>query len=269
VIVRQVVLHLVDRTRSISVPGGGSELRPVTTIVRYPVGLPPPLPLVVFGHGFAETPGPYTPLLEAWTKAGYVVAAPVFPLGNENAPGGPNEQDLPHQPRDMSLVISALLARSAAASGTFSGMVRRDQIAVAGQSDGGDTALAAAYDPRVRDTRVRSAVILSGAFDPFVSQFAMPAGGVPLLAVQGTADTINPPGLTYAFYDGASAPKYLLRLIGAPHLAPYTQPGPELRAVERVSLAFLDCYLKRSCRSLSGLVSAGGAGSRTALNSEA
>jgi hypothetical protein len=61
---------------------------------------------VIFGHGFAVTPGIYTPLLQYWARAGYVVAAPIFPLGNANAPGGPNESDLVNQPRDMSFVIT-------------------------------------------------------------------------------------------------------------------------------------------------------------------
>ena len=55
--------------------------------------------------GSRLTPHVYAPLLDAWARAGYVVAAPVFPLGNANAPGGPNESDLVepagrHAPRD-------------------------------------------------------------------------------------------------------------------------------------------------------------------------
>ena len=114
-----------------------------------------PYPLVVFGHGFAVTPGLYIPLLRAWARAGYVVAAPVFPLENANAPGGPNESDLPNQPADMSLVISRMRAAARATSGPLSRLVAPREIAVTGQSDGGDTALAVAYDPRYRDPRAR------------------------------------------------------------------------------------------------------------------
>src|SRR5215469_452782 len=109
------VLHLVDRSRTIRLPGGKRVPRPVTTYLWYP---PPsagggPWPLVVFGHGFATTPFRYRRLLQAWAAAGYLVAAPVFPLGNAHAPGGPDENDIVNQPRDMSFVITQLLAASA------------------------------------------------------------------------------------------------------------------------------------------------------------
>jgi hypothetical protein len=62
--------------------------------------------------------------------------------------------------------------------------------------------------------------------------------------MQGTADTINVPSSTSTFFDAAPPPKYLVRLIGAPHLPPYTDMQPQLGIVERTSVAFLDHYLK-------------------------
>ena len=234
-----VSIRVTDPHRTMLTPHGRVR-RAFTVLIRIPVGPRGPFALIVFGHGYAVTPAPYAPLLDAWARAGYVVAAPVFPLENAAAPGGPDERDLPNQPRDMSLVIDVMLAR-------FGGLVRHHRIAVSGQSDGGDTALATAFDPRVRDPRVSAAVILSGAFDPFTSPFTMPAAHVPLLAVQGTADTINPPSMTDQFYDPATAPKFLLKLLGQGHLPPYTQPGVTLNTVARGSTAFLNCYLQGSC----------------------
>ena len=218
----------------------GRVRRAFTVLIRIPEGPRGPFALVVFGHGYAVTPAPYAPLLDAWARAGYVVAAPVFPLENAAAPGGPDERDLPNQPRDMSLVIDAMLAR-------FGRLIRHHHIAVSGQSDGGDTALAAAFDPRVRDPRVSAAVILSGAYDPFISRFTMPAVHVPLLATQGTGDSINPAWMTHQFYDPATPPKFLLTLNGQGHLPPYTQPGVTLNTVVRGTTAFLNCYLQGSC----------------------
>lgn len=181
------VLRLVDHTRSVQLPDGQTVPRTLVTYVRYPaLGTPTgqdrpdapaaraggPFPLIVFGHGFAVTPGLYTPLLRAWTAAGYVVAAPVFPLGNANASGGPNESDLPNQPVDMRVVISGVLAAARASSGRLTGLVAQRQIAVAGPSDGGDTALAVAYDPRFRDPRVGAAMILLGGRDPGYRQLS-------------------------------------------------------------------------------------------------
>jgi dienelactone hydrolase len=253
------VLTFVDPSRMIHLPGGVLEPRKLVTLVRYPAQGPAsavdatgaaPLrgagsfPLVIFGHGFAVTPTPYAPLLQAWARAGYVVAAPIFPLENQNAPGGPNESDLVNQPRDMSFVITRMLAASGEEPSFLSGLIDRRSIAVTGQSDGGETALAVAYDHYFVDRRVGAAVILSGAEIPGVSGFDFPSPSPPLLATQGTADTINPPSLTHAFFDIAPAPKFLLTMFGAPHLPPYTGQQPQLGIVERVTIAFLDRYLK-------------------------
>ena len=253
------MVRLVDATRTIRLPDGRAEPRTLVTYVRYPAlgtsgtdlagaaaaRAAGPFPLVVFGHGYAVTPAPYTRLLRAWARAGYVVAAPVFPLENANAPGGPNEADLVNQPADMRFVISRLLAASATPANPLSGMIDPARIAVAGQSDGGETALAAAYEPPFRDPRIRAAVILSGSEIPGAGGFAFPRGSPPLLATQGSDDTVNPPSLTKAFYEVAQRPKFLLTLLGAAHLPPYTNQQPQLGIVERVTIAFLDHYLKQ------------------------
>jgi fermentation-respiration switch protein FrsA (DUF1100 family) len=101
-----------------------------------------------------------------------------------------------------------------------------------------------AYDRGFLDRRIRAAVILSGAEIPHVGGFDFPAPSPPLLAIQGTADPINPPPLTRAFFDIAPAPKCLLTLFGGSHLGPYTDQQPELGTVDHVTIAFLDRYLK-------------------------
>jgi predicted dienelactone hydrolase len=239
--VRARVLHFVDRSRTVRLPDGRRVPRPLATVVWYPA-TGGPYPLVVFGHGFALAPSTYRALLRAWAGAGYVVAAPVFPLENARAPGGPDESDLVNQPRDMSVVVTGMLRLDATAGGILGGRIERTRVAVAGHSDGAETALAAAYDGRYRDPRVRAAVVLSGAALPGMGAF--PRGGPPLLAVQGTADPINAPANTTAYFAAARRPKFLLELLGASHLPPYTSQEPQLRIVERVSLAFLDHYLK-------------------------
>ena len=264
-------LRLVDKSRTITLPDGSVEPRTLRTIVRYPAlgprggkGLrdaPParvdgPFPLVVFGHGFSVNPGVYARLLRAWTRAGYVVAAPVFPLENANAPGGPDEADLPNQPADMRFVISRLLAMSSASSGPLAGLVDPKAIAVSGHSDGGDTALTAAYDEYDRDRRIKAAAILSGAEIPGMGGYSFPPGSPPLLATQGTADTINTPAETELFFRAARRPKYLLRLLGAEHLPPYEDEQPQLGVVERVTIAFFDAYLKHEPGALRHLVAA-------------
>ena len=151
---KRALPHLVwyvDKSRTIKLPSGKREPRPVTTRFWYPPARDGsgPFPLVVFGHGFASTPLWYRRLLHAWAACGYVVAAPVFPLGNAHARGGPNESDIVNQPRDMSFVITQVLAASASPDSAFSGLVDPEQVAVAGQSDGAETAYATAYESPV------------------------------------------------------------------------------------------------------------------------
>lgn len=264
------VVTFVDHSRNVTLPGKGAGPRTLVTIIRYPAqgsassvdvrgALPVRgvrFPLVVFGHGFEVTPATYSGLLQAWARAGYVVAAPIFPLENANAPGGPDESDLTNQPGDMSFIITRLVALSRAPTGFFSGLIEPREIAVSGHSDGGDTALSVAYNLYYLDRRVRAAVILSGAKIPGAGGYDFPTPAPPLLATQGSADTINPPSFTSTFFDVAPRPKYLLTLYGDDHIGPYTVQ-PQLGIVERVTIAFLDLYLKRLPGARARMFSAG------------
>ena len=235
------VFRFVDHSRTIRLPDGRRVPRTLVTVVRYPA-TGGPYPLIVFAHGYALTPAPYAGLLRTWTRAGYVVAAPVFPLENANAPGGPDESDLINQPQDMSFVIGKLLNLNGRATGVLGGKIDPSLVAVAGHSDGAETALAVAYDHRFRNRRIRAAIVLSGSALPGMGGF--PPKGPPLLAVQGTADSTNAPASTAAYFGLARSPKFLLWLLGAAHLPPYTDQQPQLGIVERATIAFLDHYLK-------------------------
>ena len=270
----------IDRSRHVKVPGHGRQPRTLQTLIRYPANGPgrrtdvknaaparraAPFPLIVFGHGYNITPTPYAPLLQAWARAGYVVAAPIFPLENADAPGGPNENDLVNQPQDMKFVISQMFALNGQNGGPFDGMIDPGRVAVSGQSDGGETALAVAYDKFFRDRRVDAAVILSGAKIPGISGFTFPAPSPPLLATQGSADVLNLPHYTHEFFDAAPAPKYLLTMFGASHLGPYT--GQEQAGtLERVTVLFFDRYLKGLERDTLRLIKAGDVRGRSVVN---
>ena len=221
-------------------PDGRNVARRLVTIVRWPAS-GGPHPLVVFAHGFALTPTDYARLLQAIASAGYVVAAPIFPLTNAHAAGGPDEADLVNQPRDVGFVITKLLALTRS-SGRLRGAVEPSRIAVAGQSDGGITALAVAYDTRYRDRRGvrRSSCRARVLRDSARSR----ARGPPLLAMQGTADPLNAPATTASYFASAYRPKFLVWLLGASHREPYTNQQPQLGIVERSVVAFLGHYLK-------------------------
>lgn len=237
------LLRYVDTSRTIKFPHQKREYRPVTTVFWYPPARDGsgPFPLIVFGHGFASRPSWYRRLLHGWAEAGYVVAAPVFPLGNANAPGGPNESDIVNQPGDMSFVITRVLAASASPKSAFYGLVDPEKIAVAGQSDGAMTAFGAAYETPFFDDRIRAALVLSGAI--LGPHSWVEHTGVPLLAVQGKADKVNPPIYARRLFWSVRRPKFFLLLKGAGHLTPYTVPGPTFATVMNTTVAFLDHYL--------------------------
>jgi dienelactone hydrolase len=245
--------RFMDRHRPVAGVGSDEE-RTLPTTVWYPdtrggtatvdAGGDAAFPLVVFAHGFDLFPTAYTRLLRAWARAGYVVAAPVFPRTNPDAAGGLDEADIVNQPGDVSFVVTRLLERSRASAGPLSGLIDGSRIAVAGHSDGGETAMAAAYDTCCRDRRFGAAIVLAGAQLPIADGRYLRAHGPPLFAAQGTADTINPPSRTSLLFDQAPAPKYLLWLHGADHLEPFADASPFERVVERLTTAFLDRYLK-------------------------
>lgn len=266
------LLRLVEPGRTVTFRNGVSEPRTLETYIRYPAegptrnvdvaGAPParsggPFPLIVFGHGYEETPETYKLLLESWARAGFVVAAPGFPLEDADAPGGSDESDLVNEPSDMRFVISHILAESESGSGRLAGLVRPDEVAVAGQSDGGDSALATGYGHQRRDSRVKAVIVLSGAEGPFHQGIEFPFGSPALLATQGTADTVNRPSETMEYFNVARAPKYLLTLAGAEHLPPYTYEQPQLETVERVTITFLYAYLEHKAAALRRLPAVG------------
>lgn len=231
-------LRFVDASRLAHFRNGTSGPRVLATEVRYPEGGHGPLPLVVFAHGFIETPDNYARLLNTWAAAGYVVAAPSFPVERPAAPGGPDRSDLVNEPADLSFVISRLIAPGS----PVRTLIDSRKIAVAGQSDGAVAALSVAYDRRFRDRRIDAAIIMSGAA---MAGFARPpAGSPPLLAVQGTQDPFNSPATTTYYFDLSRRPKFLLSLLGAKHLEPYTTNDRWAPVVRAATTRFLDHYLR-------------------------
>ncbi len=202
-----------------------------------------PFPLLVFSPGYQIDPSAYAPLTSAWAADGYIVAEPTYP---DTAPGAPLiESDMVNHPAELTQVITALLSDSSQGALPAHDTIEPAQIAVAGQSDGGDVSLAAVANSCCRDPRIKAAVILSGAEATLFGGTYYSTGSTPLLAVQGSDDPINPPGCSEQLYDGAPAPRYYLSLPGATHLSAYTAAGPQLSVVVDVTTAFLDGYVKR------------------------
>jgi predicted dienelactone hydrolase len=247
----------------------GAPIRALPMNVRYPArGTPDPgahpgavpaarsgpFPLVVFSQGFDISAEAYSWLLDAWARAGYVVADPTYPLTAPDTAAGVNEQDIVNHPADLRFVIASLLAARNDGTSVLHGLVNPARVGIIGHSDGGDTSLAVAANSCCRDAVVKAAVILSGAeFAAFGGTY-YGAGSVPLLVVQGSADTVNVPGCSAQIYDEAPRPKYYLNIAGAEHEPPYLDPGPARGGVARAVIAFLDAYLAHRPGRLQALV---------------
>lgn len=212
-----------------------------------------PYPAIVFATGFDEDPTSYLPLIDAWVSAGYVVAAPRFPLSSawalrtygvnlqDVALADAFESDMLNEPGDLEAAIGELQVLDD--QGSLRGAIDPEAIALAGQSDGGDVVLAAADNSCCTITGVRAVAVLSGAvFAPFGGTFF--DRSVPMLVTQGSADTVNPPADSQQIFADAEAPKVLLWLLGADHLGPYTTVSPAESAVARTSIAFFNTYVR-------------------------
>jgi predicted dienelactone hydrolase len=252
------LLNLVDTSRPTGPAGSdpGAASRTLPTVVLYPADGAPtapetpggtashlggPYPLIVFGHGFNSSPARYAGLLHAWAAAGYVVAAPSFPRALEGSQL--DEGDLNNQPGDMRFVITKMLAASAS-PGPLSGLIDPGRIGAAGHSDGADAALGLGYNSCCRDTRVKAVLVGEADEHVFPGGTYFPAGSAPLLLTQADQDVLNPPPYGQQIFADARTPKYLLWLINAQHLEPFTTDQAHLNVVEQASIDFFDRYLK-------------------------
>ena len=246
---RQMVLA---EPAHVGVTGQHLGERSLLTVIRYPAARGAsgswaaggPFPLVMFAPGFRQCSGTYENLLQAWASAGYVVASVDFPRTSCQVASTAYEPDLVNQPGDVSYVLGQLLALSAQPGGFFSGRLNPREVAAAGQSDGGDTVAALGANICCQDHRLKAVAVLSGAEWPPMPGRYFPGGAPPMLFVQGSADTINPPWTSVQLYraDQASS-RYYLDLFGADHMIPYTGVNPVERLVARVTLAFFGRYL--------------------------
>jgi fermentation-respiration switch protein FrsA (DUF1100 family) len=205
-----------------------------------------PYPLIVFAHGYGSTPLEAETLVESWASAGYVVAAPAFPLSNAQAAGGPNAADYVHQPADMSYVISATFAASGI-SGPLQNLVDvHAPVGIAGHSLGGITTLGLAVDTCCHDDRIKAAIVMSGDALTFPGGRFDYAHAPALLFVHGTADPVVSYESSVDAFNLARGPKGLLSLPGGDHGAPVDPKGKLFANVTIATRTFFDKYLKRA-----------------------
>jgi dienelactone hydrolase len=204
-----------------------------------------PFPLVVFAHGFANTPASYGDLLARWASSGYVVVAPEVPLLNADAPGGPSHADYgAPNIADLAFVLDQTIRGATTAGDAVAELGDASRVAVAGHSDGEILAYALALEACCHDDRVGAAVLLAGDLG---NARSLPAPtGVPVLHVLSERDEYNSYGPAIAFdREHLAAPSYTLTLRSAPHGAPFEDANdPHFDLVAQTGVDFLDAYLK-------------------------
>jgi dienelactone hydrolase len=245
--VAEVMLDLVDASRPTAANGAapGSDVRTLHTAIYYP-DAPGRFPLIVFSHGLGALGRLYFVILEAWAAAGYVVAAPDFPLSRAGAPGGATSDDYVNQPADVRFIIDEMLRLDADPSSGLHGRIAGERIGAAGQSLGGLTTFGVTLNTCCRDPRIDAAVPMAGLLWPFPDGAYDGAGAPPTLVIHGDADDTVPYSEALTAYATLHAPKALLTLIGGGHILPYvgSSDRPAQLAIIDASTAFFDLFLK-------------------------
>ena len=194
------------------------------------------------GHGYRLGPPGYARLVAVLTAAGYVVAAPSFPLADESVAGANVDRgDLPNQPDDLSFVIDQVLGASSDPSSPLAGRVDGSRVGAVGHSDGADTVLDLGYHPARVDPRVRAVVAL--APDAVVAAGSATGGATPLLLEHGDADDVVPFSESRSVFANVTARRYLLTLVGGGHLPPVAEATGWTPVLDATVTAFLDRYV--------------------------
>ena len=163
---RLVQLDLVDPARPTIAAGGhpGAPDRSLQTAVHLPADSRP-APLIVLAHGAGGAPEKFTELASAWSDAGYVVAAPRFPLSN-NAVPEPYLGDVVEQSLDISFLIDEVLALNEGGEGPLSGRIEPGRVGLYGLSLGSLTVWTTLFGSCCGEPGI-SAVIQSDGTIPF------------------------------------------------------------------------------------------------------
>jgi dienelactone hydrolase len=231
----------VDRSRP-TVPSSGPPLpyRELETAIYRPNG-DGTFPLIVFGHGFVGHPRKFTKLFSAWARAGYVVAAPTFPLTNDEA-NNITIGDYVNQPGDMSFVLDRVLALNRRPGSALYDAVDPRRVGAAGLSLGGLTTYLLVYGDCCRDDRFAAAAVLNG-----VNAGVTIDGHVPLLIAHSDTDPLIPYASARRAYDQAQPPAWLMTFFGASHASQWEDNVTPYDAIaERTTTDFWDATLERT-----------------------
>lgn len=160
-------------------------------------------PLVVFGHGFAQTPDRYPTILAGLAARGYAVLAP---------------SSSAHLVPSHARFATELLLTAGWAARTQPVDPRR--VVLAGHSMGGGAAILAAGRSalaRPRDVDVAAVATLAAARTRPHGISAASGCAIPALFVVGSADRLVPPAVSRELHDAWAGPAAWVELAGGYH----------------------------------------------------
>jgi dienelactone hydrolase len=196
-----------------------AELRPQYEVGAHPGAAPAddgPFPVVLFSHGFAGYPEQSADLVTHLASWGFVVVAPTHVERSLDGLLGTAAQGIEAR-EDPEVLLASLDA--ALADDAVGPLIDEEQVAVAGHSAGASAAyLAASADDRV-DALVAYSLGDGSRGPTDEAPPERPVPEVPSLTMAGTGDGIIPAETTRAVFDAMVAPKHLLEIEGAGHLA--------------------------------------------------
>ncbi|WP_187345081.1 alpha/beta hydrolase family protein [Cystobacter ferrugineus] len=207
----------------------GAPQRTLPTRIYYPVcppdtsaspppdGLIPvagggPFPLLAYAHGLTSLGDTTRFVTEHLATHGYIIVAPLFPLTNGNAPGGPTFEDYANQPADLAFVMRQV-AQLTGTNADLGAAVDTRRRALLGFSAGGTTALIGAYHPILALDGIQSAVAHSPAVTCILGP-AFFARRLPTLIISGTASELTPISGPERVFSLAPPPVILVELLG-------------------------------------------------------
>jgi predicted dienelactone hydrolase len=200
-----------------------------------------PFPLVEFSHGVTASGPAYAGLLEPIAAAGYVVAAPTFPL-TSGPSGWSHVGDYANQPADVYFVIDSVLKLSADPNDALHGKVDPDELALSGHSLGAMTTIGAVYNSCCAQPRVKAAISLSGVVATFGEGTFDQRPPVPLLLGHGAKDTTIVPTGSDTLFQRATGPTAYVQFPDGTHSSILT--GDDGKVLVQAAIAWLDKWLR-------------------------
>jgi predicted dienelactone hydrolase len=227
----------VDKSRPTSSPGNAaySPDRVLPTDLYIPTASTP-RPLIMFSHGYHGAPRKFTQLLSDWAAAGYIVAAPRFPLTSDRGAPYDSVADLVNQPGDISFILTQLL------HGPLRSKIDASRIGAAGLSLGGGTTYNLVEGRCCRDPRIRAAAFFDALHAPIGGPFLQ--NKIPVLIAHIDTDAKLPYASAREAFAESASPKFLLTFHNGIHAEAYENtPSPHDRTAMKTSIDFFDLTL--------------------------